>query len=154
MFAGCKCRCRCQCKINRRSSLKQPADIEARLKFCMVAFSLCLAGLVNAEGRDLVGDAAGSDIVQRRMLVETGPPPSVAAYVDLSLPLVNAAGYNTHPDAVALSAATDAIGPSGIGFKGYVVLKGTVRSSPSGTTSVTQRRRTKSSRARNLGRQR
>ena len=55
----------------------------------------------------------------------SGPPPSVAAYVDLSLPLVNAAGYNTHPDAVALSAATDAIGPSGIGFKGYVVLKGT-----------------------------
>ena len=52
----------------------------------MVAFSLCLAGLVNAEGRDLVGDAAGSDTVQRRMLVES----SVAAYVDLSLPLVNA----------------------------------------------------------------
>ena len=41
--------------------------------FVMVAFSLCLAGLVNAEGRVLVGDAAGSDIVQRRMLVESPP---------------------------------------------------------------------------------
>ena len=44
----------------------------------MVAFSLCLAGLVNAEGRVLVGDAAGSDIVQRRMLVDSSPPPSAS----------------------------------------------------------------------------
>mmetsp|Transcript_8805 Transcript_8805/g.25888 ORF Transcript_8805/g.25888 Transcript_8805/m.25888 type:complete len:171 (+) Transcript_8805:29-541(+) len=88
-----------------------------------LALALCF---VLAEGRDVVvGVAAGSDVVQRRMLVQSSPPPSVATYIDLSLPLVIAAAYNAHPDAVALSTALDEIDPSAVGFKGYVVLKGT-----------------------------